>query len=70
MSGETPVAAGLTWVGWDEGPVEPENRHVRVEEDRFLTAGARVEEFEEWRKQWVAEVVALVVGQEDRTNGP
>lgn len=47
LSGQKSGTVGLTWVGGDEGAVDAEDRHVRVNEDGFLTSGARVEVFEE-----------------------
>ena len=61
----------LTWVGGDEGAgaVEPDDGHVRVDEDGFLLGGALVEEFEEGCEVWVAEVETLMVGQKDGADG-
>ena len=62
----------LTWVGRDEsaGAVEPDDGHVRVDEDGFLLGVALVEEFEEWCELRVAEVETLMVGQKDGADGP
>ena len=61
----------LTWVGGDEGAgaVEPDDGHVRVDEDGFLLGGALVEEFEEGGEVWVAEVETFMVGQKDGADG-
>ena len=59
----------LTWVGGDElggavgGAVEPDDGHVRVDEDGFLLSVALIEVFEEWCELRVAEVETLMVGQ-------
>lgn len=47
---DTPVAARLTWIGWDECAVEPKNRQVPVDGNHFLMAVTRVKEYEEWCK--------------------
>ena len=61
----------LTWVSGDEcgGAVEPDNGHVRVDEDCFLLGVALVEEFEEWCEVRVAEVETLMVRQKDGADG-
>ena len=61
----------LTWVGRDElgGAVEPDDGHVRVDEDGFLLGMALVEVFEEWCELRVAEVETLMVGQQDGADG-
>lgn len=56
------MAARLTWISWDECAIEPKDRRVRVDEDWFLFARTRVEECEEWCKQGVAKIIALVIG--------
>ena len=61
----------LTWVGRDEcgGAVEPDNGHVRMDEDCFLLGVALVEEFEEWCEVRIAEVETLMIGQKDGADG-
>ena len=66
----SPLLLGLTGIGGNEATVEAENRHVRVDEDGFLLAATRVEEFEEGGEEWITKVVALMVGQEDGADGP